>query len=66
MRHGLDMADKLTHFPFLVNNIITNQGVTPDCSPLIVAEVEHQQEISYQYWLYTFYLAESGSKPQHG
>ena len=27
------MADKIAKFPFIVNNIITNQGVTPEpCS----------------------------------
>ena len=29
MRHCLVMADKVTKLPFIVNNIITNQGVTP-------------------------------------
>ena len=29
MRHCLVMADKLAHLPFIVNKLITNQGVTP-------------------------------------
>jgi len=33
MRHCLVMADKVVKLPFIVNNLITNQGVTPLTPP---------------------------------
>ena len=49
MRHCLVMADKVAKLPSLVNNLITNQGVTLFSSfyflPLFFFLVEHKAQV---------------------
>ena len=44
MRHCLVRTDKLAHLPFIVNKLITNQGVTPTLPPNAMQEKESDSD----------------------